>query len=169
MISITDGQIFLETDLFNSGVRPAVNSGISVSRVGGSAQIKAMKKVSGTLRLDLAQYRELQAFAQFGSDLDKATQARLARGERTMEILKQGQYEPMPVEKQVVSIYAVTKGFVDDIPVEDVRRFEKELLSFMEHNKKEILDHIREKKELPEAEVLNAAIEEFKKGFSPSE
>ncbi|GAB7387897.1 F0F1 ATP synthase subunit alpha [Bacillaceae bacterium] len=168
VISITDGQIFLESDLFYSGVRPAVNVGLSVSRVGGSAQIKAMKKVAGTLRLDLAQYRELQAFAQFGSDLDKATQARLARGERTVEILKQGQYEPMPVEKQVISIYAVTKGFVDDIPVEDVRRFERELLAYIETNKKELLDHIRETKDLPPEDQLNAAIEEFKKGFSVS-
>ncbi|MCF6093224.1 F0F1 ATP synthase subunit alpha [Microaerobacter geothermalis] len=169
VISITDGQIFLESDLFYAGIRPAVNAGISVSRVGGSAQIKAMKKVAGTLRLDLAQYRELQAFAQFGSDLDKATQARLARGERTVEILKQDQYQPMPVEKQVISLYAVTKGFVDDIPVADVRRFEKELLSYIEHNRKELLDHIKNTKELPDEKELNAAIEEFKKGFAVSQ
>ncbi|MCK9905751.1 F0F1 ATP synthase subunit alpha, partial [Frankia sp. Cpl3] len=117
VISITDGQIFLEGDLFNAGQRPAVNSGTSVSRVGGAAQIKAMKKVAGPIRLDLAQYRELAAFSQFGSDLDKATQARLTRGQRVVEILKQGQYEPMPVEKQVLSIYTATKGFLDDIPV----------------------------------------------------
>ncbi|AMA71640.1 MULTISPECIES: F0F1 ATP synthase subunit alpha [Aneurinibacillus] len=169
VISITDGQIFLESNLFHSGQRPAVNTGISVSRVGGAAQIKAMKKVAGSLKLDMAQYRELQAFAQFGSDLDKATQARLARGERTAEILKQGQFEPMPVEKQVVSIYAVTRGFMDDIPVADVRRFEKELLAYIEHNKKEIFDTIVNTKELPPEDQLNAAIEEFKKTFVTSE
>lgn len=168
VISITDGQIFLETDLFNAGQRPAVNSGISVSRVGGAAQIKAMKKVSGSLRLDLAQYRELAAFAQFGSDLDKATQARLTRGQRVVEILKQDQYQPMPVEKQVISIYAATKGFLDDIPVDDVRRFEKELLAFVESNKPELLEHIRTTKDLPAEQDLNAAIEEFKKGFAVS-
>jgi F-type H+-transporting ATPase subunit alpha len=168
VISITDGQIFLEADLFYSGVRPAVNVGLSVSRVGGSAQIKAMKKVAGTLRLDLAQYRELQAFAQFGSDLDKATAAKLTRGQRTVEILKQGENQPMDVEKQVVSIYAVTKGFLDDIPVSDVRRFEKELLAFVEGNKGSLLDHIRQTKELPDPKELDAAINEFKKGFSPS-
>ncbi len=169
VISITDGQIFLESDLFYAGIRPAVNVGLSVSRVGGSAQIKAMRKVAGTLRLDLAQYRELQAFAQFGSDLDKATQARLARGERTVEILKQGQNEPMPVEKQVLSLYAVTRGFTDDIPVKDILRFEKELHSFFEHNKKELLDQIAQTKELPDEQQLNEAIEEFKKGFAVSE
>ncbi|EGL81794.1 ATP synthase subunit alpha [Caldalkalibacillus thermarum TA2.A1] len=168
VISITDGQIFLESDLFYSGVRPAVNVGISVSRVGGAAQIKAMKKVAGTLRLDLAQYRELQAFAQFGSDLDKATQAKLNRGERTVEILKQDEHKPMPVEEQVISIYAVTNGFMDDIPVEDVRRFEEELLSFMRANKDSLLDHIRQTGELPDTKELDAAIEEFKKGFTPS-
>lgn len=169
VISITDGQIFLESDLFYAGIRPAVNVGLSVSRVGGSAQIKAMRKVAGTLRLDLAQYRELQAFAQFGSDLDKATQARLARGERTVEILKQGQNEPMPVEKQVLSLYAVTRGFTDDIPVKDILRFEKELHSYFEHNKKELLDQIVQTKELPDEQQLNEAIEEFKKGFAVSE
>jgi F-type H+-transporting ATPase subunit alpha len=168
VISITDGQIFLESDLFYSGVRPAVNVGISVSRVGGNAQIKAMKKVAGTLRLDLAQYRELQAFAQFGSDLDKATQARLNRGERTVEILKQDENQPMPVEEQVVSIYAVTRGFMDDIPVADVRRFEAELLNFMRGNKAELLQHISRTGELPDESALNEAIETFKKGFSPS-
>lgn len=168
VISITDGQIFLESDLFHSGVRPAVNVGLSVSRVGGSAQIKAMKSVAGTLRLDLAQYRELQAFAQFGSDLDPATAARLNRGQRTVEILKQGENEPMDVEKQVISIYAVTKGFLDDIPVEDVRRFEKELLAFMEATKAHLLEHIREQQTLPPTEELDAAINEFKKGFTPS-
>lgn len=168
VISITDGQIFLESDLFHSGVRPAINVGLSVSRVGGSAQIKAMKSVAGTLRLDLAQYRELQAFAQFGSDLDPATAARLNRGQRTVEILKQNENEPMEVEKQVISIYAVTNGFLDDIPVEDVRRFEKELLAFMEATKAHLLEHIREKETLPPKEELDAAINEFKKGFTPS-
>src|SRR5690606_33667483 len=148
--------------LFYSGVRPAVNVGISVSRVGGSAQIKAMKKVAGTLRLDLAQYRELQAFAQFGSDLDKATQARLNRGERTVEILKQDENQPMPVERQVISIYAVTRGFLDDIPVSDVRRFEAELLSFMRANKGDLLAHIRDTGDLPDEKALNEAIEQFK-------
>ncbi|WP_134702513.1 F0F1 ATP synthase subunit alpha [Ammoniphilus sp. YIM 78166] len=168
VISITDGQIFLESDLFYSGVRPAINAGLSVSRVGGSAQIKAMKKVAGTLRLDLAQYRELQAFAQFGSDLDKATRARLDRGERTVEILKQGVNEPMVVEKQVISLYALTKGFIDDIAVEDVRRFEKEMLAYFDAQKKDLLEHIRNTKELPSDDQLKAAIEEFKKGFAPS-
>lgn len=166
VISITDGQIFLETDLFNAGQRPAVNSGISVSRVGGAAQIKAMKKVAGSLKLELAQYRELAAFAQFGSDLDKATQARLTRGERLMEILKQGQFEPMPVEKQVLSIYVAIKGFVDDIPVADIRRFEKEWLSYVDSNKPQLAEHIRTTKDLPDEKELNAAIEEFKKGFA---
>ena len=168
VISITDGQIFLESDLFYSGVRPAINAGISVSRVGGSAQIKAMKKVAGTLRLDLAQYRELQAFAQFGSDLDKATKARLDRGERTVEILKQGVNEPMAVEKQVLSLYALTKGFMDDVAVEDIRRFESELHVFFDTNKKDLLDHIVNTKELPPEDQLKAGIEEFKKGFASS-
>jgi F-type H+-transporting ATPase subunit alpha len=170
VISITDGQIFLETDLFNAGQRPAINVGLSVSRVGGSAQIKAMKKVAGTLRLDLAQYRELAAFAQFGSDLDKATQARITRGQRTVEILKQGQYQPLPVEKQVISIYTAVKGYLDDIPLEDVRRFEKELLSFMDQNHAGILNNIVETKDLTsdnEAE-LKKAIEQFKKSFVAS-
>ncbi|WP_232697898.1 F0F1 ATP synthase subunit alpha [Brevibacillus daliensis] len=168
VISITDGQIFLETDLFNAGQRPAVNAGISVSRVGGAAQIKAMKKVAGPLRLDLAQYRELAAFAQFGSDLDKATQARLTRGERVVEILKQPAYNPMPVEKQIIAIYAATKGFIDEIPVQDVRRFEKEMLAFFDSNKPQLFEHIRTTKELPDENELKAAIEEFKKGFAPS-
>ncbi|MBG9773200.1 F0F1 ATP synthase subunit alpha [Brevibacillus laterosporus] len=168
VISITDGQIFLETDLFNAGQRPAVNAGISVSRVGGAAQIKAMKKVAGPLRLDLAQYRELAAFAQFGSDLDKATQARLTRGERVVEILKQPSYQPMPVEKQVISIFAATKGFLDNIAVEDVRRFEKELLAFIDSNKPQLFEHIRTTNELPDEKELGAAIEEFTKGFASS-
>jgi len=170
VISITDGQIFLESDLFYAGQRPAINVGISVSRVGGAAQIKAMKKVAGSLRLDLAQYRELAAFAQFGSDLDKATQARLNRGARTMEILKQGVHQPMPVEKQVVSIFTAVRGFLDDIPVQDVLRFEKEFLAFVDANHPEIFQSIRDTKDLtPENEqALIAAIEKFKKTFATS-
>ncbi|MGO0063685.1 F0F1 ATP synthase subunit alpha [Brevibacillus fluminis] len=168
VISITDGQIFLETDLFNAGQRPAVNAGISVSRVGSAAQIKAMKKVAGPLKLELAQFRELAAFAQFGSDLDKATLARLTRGQRLVEVMKQGNNDPMPVEKQVIAIYMATKGYVDDIPVGDVTRFEKELLAFIESNKPQLLEHIRSTKDLPAEADLNAAIEEFKKGFAVS-
>src|SRR6186713_1927463 len=148
VISITDGQIFLETDLFHSGVRPAVNVGISVSRVGGSAQIRAMRSLSGTLRLDLAQYRELAAFAQFGSDLDKATQAQLNRGQRLVEILKQAQYRPMAIESQVLVIWAASNGFTDDVAVEDVRAFEAELLKFIENSHPGLLQNIREKKSL---------------------
>jgi len=142
VISITDGQIFLESNLFNSGQRPAINVGISVSRVGGSAQIKAMKKVAGTLRLDLAQYRELEAFAKFGSDLDKATQAQLTRGERLVEILKQGQYVPMPVEKQVAIIFVGTKGLLDKVPASYIKQFEEEFLEMLEIKNKDILDEI---------------------------
>ncbi|MDT4966646.1 MAG: F-type H+/Na+-transporting ATPase subunit alpha [Acidobacteriota bacterium] len=148
VISITDGQIFLEADLFNAGIRPAINVGNSVSRVGGAAQIKAMKSVAGTLRIDLAQFRELQAFAQFGSDLDKSTQAQIARGQRLVEILKQPQYEPMDVEKQVLVIWTATKGYVDDIPVENVRKFESQLLRFVENSHPGLLQAIREKKAL---------------------
>jgi len=168
VISITDGQIFLESDLFYAGVRPAINAGISVSRVGGSAQIKAMKKVAGSLRLDLAQYRELAAFAQFGSDLDKATQARLTRGERVVEVLKQGQYQPMPVEEQVAIIYTVTNGYLDDIPVESVSKFEREFLNFLRNSShKEILTTIKTSGNLDEAteEKLKKAILEFKETF----
>ncbi|UTR12203.1 F0F1 ATP synthase subunit alpha [Evansella sp. LMS18] len=168
VISITDGQIFLQSDLFFSGVRPAVNAGLSVSRVGGSAQIKAMKKVAGTLRLDLASYRELEAFAQFGSDLDKATQAKLNRGARTVEVLKQGLHQPLPVEKQVVILYALTKGLLDDIEVDDVRRFESELFTYLEHNNREVLDHIKNTGTLPEDADIKGAIEAFKKTFSPA-
>jgi F-type H+-transporting ATPase subunit alpha len=150
VISITDGQIFLEADLFNSGIRPAINVGNSVSRVGGSAQIKAMKQVAGTLRIDLAQFRELQAFAQFGSDLDKATQAQLARGERLVEILKQPQYQPMNVENQILVIWAASNGYADDVAVEDVRRFEAELLKFVENSHPGLLQSIRDKKSLTE-------------------
>ena len=151
VISITDGQIYLETDLFNSGVRPAVNVGLSVSRVGGSAQIKAMRQVAGTLKLELAQYRELAAFAQFGSDLDKATQAQLARGQRLVEILKQGQYAPLSFSKQILIIYAGTNGFLDDLPVEDVREFEKQLHQYAETMGPAVLKAIMEKKTLDDA------------------
>lgn len=170
VISITDGQIFLETNLFHSGIRPAVNVGTSVSRVGGSAQIKAMSKVSGTLRLDLSQYYELQAFAQFGSDLDKATRAKLERGQRIVEILKQDEHQPMPVEQQVVSLYIVTRGHLDDIPVEDVRRFEAEFHAFLGTNHKDIYESILEHKVLKEEteENLKKAIETFKKSFVTS-
>ncbi|MBE3597017.1 MAG: F0F1 ATP synthase subunit alpha [Hydrogenibacillus sp.] len=168
VISITDGQIFLESDLFHAGIRPAIDVGRSVSRVGGSAQIPAMRKVAGTLRLDLAQYRELQAFAQFGSDLDKATQAQLTRGERLVELLKQDQFQPMPVEHQVISLFAGTRGFLDDLPVADVRRFERELIVYFESEHKALLDEIRETKKLPDEDKLKAAIETFKKGFQPS-
>jgi F-type H+-transporting ATPase subunit alpha len=148
VISITDGQIFLEADLFNSGIRPAINVGNSVSRVGGAAQIKAMKQVAGTLRIELAQFRELQAFAQFGSDLDKATQAQLARGQRLVEILKQPQYQPIDVENQVLVIWAASNGYTDDIAVGDVRSFEAELLGFVENSHPGLLQNIREKKNL---------------------
>ena len=164
VISITDGQIFLEADLFNSGFRPAINVGNSVSRVGGSAQIKAMKQVAGTLRLDLAQFRELQAFAQFGSDLDKATQAQLARGRRLTEILKQPQYEPMDVEKQVLVIWTATNGYTDDIAVDDVRRFETGLLQFVGNSHPGLLAAIAEKKQLTEEirDDLKQVLEDFK-------
>lgn len=168
VISITDGQVFLQSDLFHSGVRPAVNPGISVSRVGGSAQIKAMKKVAGTLRLDLAAYRELEAFAQFGSDLDASTQARLGRGQRTVELLKQDLNQPLPVEKQVAIIYALTKGYLDDVPVTDCLRFESELFTHLESNNNELLEHIRTTGNLPDEGELKAAIASFKKGFVAS-
>lgn len=168
VISITDGQIFLQSDLFFSGVRPAINAGLSVSRVGGSAQISAMKKVAGTLRLDLAAYRELEAFAQFGSDLDKATQARLSRGQRTVEVLKQGLHKPLVVEKQVMILYALTRGFLDDIAVEDVVRFEEEFHVWLDSNAKDVLDTIRETGKLAEEDAMNDAIERFKKTFLPS-
>ena len=167
VISITDGQIFLENDLFYSGVRPAVNAGISVSRVGGSAQIKAMKKVAGRLRLDLAQFRELEAFAQFGSDLDAATQRQLSRGERTVEILKQGQYSPMPVEDQVMVIFAVTQGFLDDVEVSRIRAWEVSFLEFMRSAHQGVGDAIRVEKEMSEEteKELRAAIEQHKRMF----
>jgi F-type H+-transporting ATPase subunit alpha len=168
VISITDGQIFLESDLFNQGVRPAINVGNSVSRVGGSAQIKAMRQVAGTLRLDLAQYRELAAFAQFGSsDLDKATQQQLNRGARLVEILKQPQYQPLPVEKQVAIVYAGTQGLLDEIPIDQVRTFEEEFLRFMETRHGNVLATIREKKNLDDQikADLTAATKEFAKEF----
>ncbi|HEY0828463.1 MAG TPA: F0F1 ATP synthase subunit alpha [Bacilli bacterium] len=170
VISITDGQIFLQSELFYSGQRPAIDVGISVSRVGGAAQIKAMKKVAGTLKLDLAQYRELAAFAAFGSDLDKSTQARLNRGARTVEVLKQGVNQPMPVEKQVASIYTATKGYLDDIALEDIGRFEKEFLAYMDSAQAGILTSIRDSKDLSKDNetALIEAIGKFKKGFAAS-
>ncbi|MFC0863009.1 F0F1 ATP synthase subunit alpha [Sphaerimonospora cavernae] len=170
VISITDGQCFLETDLFNAGVRPAINVGVSVSRVGGSAQIKAMKKVAGTLRLALSQYRDLEAFAAFASDLDAASRAQLERGARLVELLKQSQYSPFPVEKQVVSVWAGTTGELDEVPLEDVRRFEAEFLDYLQSGHKGIFDAIRETKDLPDDAIatLKDAITEFKKGFTTS-
>jgi F-type H+-transporting ATPase subunit alpha len=168
VISITDGQIFLESDLFHQGVRPAINVGNSVSRVGGSAQIRAMRQVAGSLRLDLAQYRELAAFAQFGSDLDKATQAQLNRGRRLVEILKQPQYQPVPVEKQVAIIYAATKGYLDAVPVEELRRYEEELYRFLETRASNVLTSIADKKILDDEirAALDGAVKEFGKQFS---
>jgi F-type H+/Na+-transporting ATPase subunit alpha len=167
VISITDGQIYLETDLFNSGVRPAVNVGLSVSRVGGSAQIKAMRQVAGTLRLDLAQYRELAAFSQFGSDLDKATQAQLARGQRLTEILKQGQYAPLPFSKQILIIYAGTQGLLDDLPVDQLREFEKGLNEFVDLTNPGVLSSIEEKKILDDElrKALTDVIKQYKDQF----
>lgn len=171
VISITDGQIFLESELFYSGIRPAINSGLSVSRVGGAAQIKAMKSVAGTLRLDLAQYRELAAFAQFASDLDKATKAQLDRGQRLTEVLKQGQYVPLPVEKQVMAIYLGTKGYLDDVAVKDITRLEGEFLDFMDANHPEIGSSIRSEKKITDENeaALKKAIVEFKDTFVASE
>lgn len=169
VISITDGQIFLQSDLFFSGIRPAINAGLSVSRVGGSAQIKAMKKVAGTLRLDLASYRELESFAQFGSDLDEATSRKLERGKRTVEVLKQDQNKPLPVEHQVLIIYALTRGYLDDIPVEDITRFEAEIIEWVKVNANDIFTEIRETGGLPADEKFESAINEFKKGFKVTE
>ncbi|THB62699.1 MAG: F0F1 ATP synthase subunit alpha [Desulfovibrio sp.] len=168
VISITDGQIYLEPNLFNAGVRPAINVGLSVSRVGGAAQVKAMKQVAGTLRLDLAQYRELAAFAQFGSDLDAATQAKLDRGARMVELLKQDQYQPLSIEEQVTGLFAGTQGFMDDVPVEAVRKFEAELLDFMRNAKADVMAAIKDKLVLDDdlKDKLGAAIDEFKKGFT---
>ncbi|HOP39559.1 MAG TPA: F0F1 ATP synthase subunit alpha [Geobacteraceae bacterium] len=168
VISITDGQIYLESDLFYSGVRPAINVGLSVSRVGGAAQIKAMKQVAGTLRLSLAQYREMAAFAQFGSDLDKATQMQLARGERLVEILKQPQYRPLPSEKQVITIFAANNGYLDEYPVSALARYESELYTFFDSRKSDILNGIREKKAINDdlRGKITAALDEFKKEFT---
>jgi F-type H+/Na+-transporting ATPase subunit alpha len=167
VISITDGQIFLESDLFHQGVRPAINVGNSVSRVGGSAQIKAMRQVAGTLRLDLAQYRELAAFAQFGSDLDKSTQAQLTRGARLVEILKQPQYEPLPVERQVAIIFAGTNGYLDEIAISDLRAFEIELYKYIENRYPAVFRDIAEKKQLDDQlrAALKQSVEEFARDF----
>jgi F-type H+-transporting ATPase subunit alpha len=169
VISITDGQIYLETDLFYAGIRPAVNVGLSVSRVGGNAQIKAMKQVAGSLRLDLAQYREMAAFAQFGSDLDKATQAQLAKGERLVEVLKQGQYEPLPVAKQILIVYAGVNGFLDGYPVHLLQRYEQELYKFVEDKHADILAEIEKKKQLDEAldQKIRKVLDGFKQVFVP--
>ncbi len=170
VISITDGQIYLEPNLFNSGVRPAINVGISVSRVGGNAQIKAMKKIAGRLRLELAQYRELEAFAKFGSDLDKATQQQLRRGSRLVELLKQGQFVPIPVEKQVVAIFAGTNGYLDEIPIDEVKRYELELLEMMDMKHSDLLLSIAETKELSEelTKNLHAILQQFTDRFKVS-
>ena len=167
VISITDGQIYLETDLFNQGVRPAVNVGLSVSRVGGSAQIKAMRQVAGSLKLELAQYRELAAFAQFGSDLDKATQAQLSRGQRLVEVLKQGQYSPLPFSKQILIIFAGTSGVLDDLPIEQVRDFEAELYRYVDATNPGLLRTIMEKKILDDnmKAEMTKVIKECKEAF----
>ena len=169
VISITDGQIYLETDLFYAGVRPAVNVGLSVSRVGGNAQIKAMKQVAGTLRLELAQYRELAAFSQFGSDLDKATQSQLARGARLVEALKQGQYQPMPVVKQVLTIYAATSGRLDPYPVEKVHKYLEEMLLFLETKHGDLIRELEKRRELDDTlkKKFNVALDELKEHFVP--
>ncbi|HET9968975.1 MAG TPA: F0F1 ATP synthase subunit alpha, partial [Streptosporangiaceae bacterium] len=170
VISITDGQIFLETDLFNSGVRPAINVGRSVSRVGGNAQVKAMKSVAGNLRLNLSQYRDLEAFAAFASDLDAASRAQLDRGARLVELLKQPQYAPFPVEEQVVSIWAGGNGYLDDVPVDDVSRFETDFLDYLRRSHAGILETIRESLQLSEDTIaaLKDAIDEFRRGFETS-
>jgi F-type H+-transporting ATPase subunit alpha len=167
VISITDGQIYLETDLFYSGVRPAINVGLSVSRVGGNAQIRAMKQVAGGLRLDLAQYREMAAFAQFGSDLDVATQRQIARGSRLVEILKQGQYQPMPVEKQVLIIYAGTSGFIDEVAPENLQRYQNELFEFVESQHPGLFPAIVEKRQIDDdtKPQLEKALQEFNQRF----
>ena len=169
VISITDGQIFLQSDLFFAGTRPAIDAGNSVSRVGGNAQIKAMKKVAGTLRTDLTAYRELESFAQFGSDLDQATQAKLNRGQRTVEVLKQPLHDPIHVEKQVLILYALTHGYLDAIPVEDISRFQNELFDNFDSSHADLLKTIRETGKLPDDKELSAAIEEFSESFTPSE
>ena len=169
VISITDGQIFLESDLFYSGTRPAIDAGSSVSRVGGAAQTKAMKKVSGTLRLDLSSYRELEAFTQFGSDLDAATQAKLNRGKRTVEVLKQPLHKPLPFEQQTTILYALTHGFIDDVPVNDIMQYESQLSDYLESNAKDLMDTIRQTAALPDTDKLDAAIKSFTEGFVGAE
>lgn len=169
VISITDGQIFLDADAFYAGNRPAVDAGTSVSRVGGDAQIKAMKKVAGTLRLDLASYHELESFAQFGSDLDSATQAKLARGRRTVELLKQPLHAPMPVQDQVIVLYALTHGFMDDVAIDDIPRFESELISAMHASHSDLVDTIVQTSQLPDTDQLDAAMKQFKSTFTASE
>jgi F-type H+-transporting ATPase subunit alpha len=170
VISITDGQIYLEADLFNSGLRPAVNAGLSVSRVGGSAQIGAMKQVAGSLRLELAQYRELAAFAQFGSDLDAVTKRQLNRGQRLMELLKQPQYNPMPVEKQILIIFAATSGFMDDVEVRNVGKFEAQMLEYFQKNHRAELDEIGNGKKMSNdlQAKIKAGLETFAKRFDPN-
>jgi F-type H+-transporting ATPase subunit alpha len=171
VISITDGQIFLEGDLFYSGVRPAINVGISVSRVGGNAQVKGMKKIAGTLRLDLAQFREMAAFAQFASDLDAATRAQLERGQRLTELLTQGQYVPLPIEKQIVIIYAGTAGYTDKLPVESLREFEHELYRYIDNKHPELWTELQEKKEITDdiKKKLDKALKRFVKRFKSQE
>ena len=169
VISITDGQIFLDSDNFYSGIRPAIDAGTSVSRVGGAAQIKAMKKVAGTLRLDLASFHELESFAQFGSDLDAATQAKLNRGQRTVEVLKQPLHKPLPVEKQVLILYTLTHGFLDSIAVADILRYQDEMFAFFDSNHKDLLDVIAKTGDLPDTDKLDAAIKEFAETFQPSD
>ena len=169
VISITDGQIFLDSNSFYEGVRPAVNAGASVSRVGGNAQVKAMKQVAGTLRLDLASYHELASFAQFGSDLDQATQAKLARGERTVEVLKQPLHKPLPVEKQVLILYCLTKGFLDKIAVKDILKYQNELFAYFDGSHSDLLQHIAKTGELPDTKKLDSAIKDFDQTFQPSQ
>jgi F-type H+-transporting ATPase subunit alpha len=168
VISITDGQVFLEADLFYSGVRPAINVGNSVSRVGSAAQIKAMKSVSGTLKIDLAQFRDLESFATFGSELDKSSQQQLDRGYRLTELLKQSLNAPVPVEEQVIVIYAGTKGWLDEVPISDVRRFESEMLTTFRAKHKDLLDQIRTTGALPDTAAIDAALESFRHGFAIS-
>ena len=169
VISITDGQIFLDSDEFYAGQRPAIDAGTSVSRVGGDAQIKAMKKVAGTLRLDIASYNELASFAQFGSDLDAATQAKLARGQRTMEVLKQGLHKPQPAAQQVVTLFALSRGFIDKIPLDDVQRYESELAAYMHANHQDLYDEITKTGQLPEGDSLQNAVADFSKSFQTSD
>jgi len=168
VISITDGQMYLETDLFNAGIRPAINPGISLSRVGGNAQSKAMKKVAGMLRLDLAQYRELETFAKFGTELDKETKKQLARGEKIVEVLKQGQYVPMEVEEQILIIFALTNGYLDDIEINKIQQFEQEYLKFIRTVRPKIIKELKSKKDIPEEleKQIREAIDSFREKFS---